>query len=505
MSRHDMPYAEPAMMIEDVDVAHSGRVIAPSRVPRRTLVQRTRAVADAAIVILAHSVAVLLYLPNDAIEISRGGKFSIIVVLTVATLGALYSPGQRHALLPPVRALTLQAILRASGLTLLSWLLVAGILSFELPLDPALVDLVMVVGGLTTVRVVFRIALGRAHSAGLLRSRTVIVGTGMDARTIEQVVADNQGLGLDIVGVVGSAENAIEHGVRSLVVGDVSDDVIQVIRRMQADTVIVTSVGLRDAGADHIVRSLLQHGVDVLFHNGLRTLSVQRVKVHPFGYEPLLHISPPKRRPVAQFSKRAFDLVLASVALLLAAPVLAVAAFAIRREDGGGPVFRQQRVGQDGVPFTLLKLRTMEHDAESRLAELQELNHREGPLFKLENDPRITRVGRILRATSIDELPQLINVLRGEMSLVGPRPALESEAATFDQDLLARMSVTPGITGLWQVEARESASFDAYRRLDLYYVENWSLSLDMSILATTVRSVLGRAWSSMSPRGVALS
>jgi lipopolysaccharide/colanic/teichoic acid biosynthesis glycosyltransferase len=155
--------------------------------------------------------------------------------------------------------------------------------------------------------------------------------------------------------------------------------------------------------------------------------------------------------------------------------------------------FRQQRVGRDGEPFTILKLRTMVVDAEARLAELVSQNQREGILFKLANDPRITPVGRILRATSLDELPQLINVVRGDMSLVGPRPALPVEVAQFDEELLARQRVRPGITGLWQVEARDSASFQAYQRLDLFYVENWSVSLDLAILLSTVQTVAVRA------------
>ena len=177
---------------------------------------------------------------------------------------------------------------------------------------------------------------------------------------------------------------------------------------------------------------------------------------------------------------------------LLAAPVLAACALAIKLSDKGPVFFSQQRVGQDGKPFTILKLRTMVVDAEERLADLMEKNQREGVLFKLSDDPRVTKIGRILRATSLDELPQLINVARGDMSLVGPRPALPLEVAQFDEELLARQRVRPGITGLWQVEARDSASFQAYQRLDLFYVENWSVSLDLAILLSTVQTVASR-------------
>ena len=157
-------------------------------------------------------------------------------------------------------------------------------------------------------------------------------------------------------------------------------------------------------------------------------------------------------------------------------------------------LFRQRRVGRDGVEFQMLKFRSMCTDAEERLAALKLAgNDRTGPLFKLDGvDPRVTRIGRFLRASSLDELPQLLNVMRGDMSLVGPRPALASEVAEFPADLNARHRVRPGITGLWQVEARDNPSFEAYRRLDLFYVENWSLALDLVILLGTVEQVVAR-------------
>jgi lipopolysaccharide/colanic/teichoic acid biosynthesis glycosyltransferase len=165
---------------------------------------------------------------------------------------------------------------------------------------------------------------------------------------------------------------------------------------------------------------------------------------------------------------------------------------AIKIRDGEPVLFRQERVGKNGRRFLIYKFRTMVVDAEDRLAELSAANQRTGPLFKVDDDPRVTRLGRILRATSIDELPQLWNVLRGEMSLVGPRPALPCEVEAFGPDLLRRHTVTPGMTGLWQVEGRDLADFRAYEEGDLFYVENWSISLDVAILARTVVSVCSR-------------
>lgn len=191
--------------------------------------------------------------------------------------------------------------------------------------------------------------------------------------------------------------------------------------------------------------------------------------------------------------KRMMDLVLASMLLLLAVPVLLAAATAIKVQDRGPVLFGQQRVGRNGKRFRLYKLRSMVPGADDLKAPLRSENRRDGPLFKLAHDPRVTGVGHFLRAASIDELPQLVNVLRGDMSLVGPRPALPDEVLQFDEELLERLRVPPGITGLWQVQARDDPSFESYRHYDLQYLEHWSLVLDARILLTTVGVVVRRS------------
>jgi lipopolysaccharide/colanic/teichoic acid biosynthesis glycosyltransferase len=178
--------------------------------------------------------------------------------------------------------------------------------------------------------------------------------------------------------------------------------------------------------------------------------------------------------------------------LILMLPLLALAALGIKLQDLGPVMFKQCRVGRNGAPFVLYKLRTMREGAEGEMADLLDLNARDGPLTKFSHDPRVTVFGRVLRATSIDELPQLWNVLNGTMSLVGPRPALADEVAHFDVELRARESVRPGITGLWQVEGRDNPSFAAYRRFDLFYLQNWSVALDLMILLGTAESVVTR-------------
>ena len=188
--------------------------------------------------------------------------------------------------------------------------------------------------------------------------------------------------------------------------------------------------------------------------------------------------------------KAAFDKVFASFALVAISPLLGLVALAIKLDDRGPVLFRQTRVGRDGNAFEVFKIRTMVPDAEERKAELFDLNQHSGPLFKIKRDPRLTRVGGFLRRWSLDEVPQLLNVLAGDMSLVGPRPALPEEAAMYGDHVRRRLAVKPGMTGLWQVNGRSDLSWDESVRLDLRYVENWSLMLDLQILWKTCSAVV---------------
>jgi exopolysaccharide biosynthesis polyprenyl glycosylphosphotransferase len=187
--------------------------------------------------------------------------------------------------------------------------------------------------------------------------------------------------------------------------------------------------------------------------------------------------------------KAMFDRVGATALLIVLSPVLLALALAVRGNSAGPVLFRQVRVGKDGREFMMYKFRTMYTDAESRLGELRHLNEGDGVLFKMREDPRVTRVGRWLRRFSLDELPQLLNVARGTMSLVGPRPPLPDEVAVYPDDLRRRLAVKPGMTGLWQVSGRSDLSWEDAVRLDLRYVENWSLSLDLVILLRTLSAV----------------
>ena len=268
------------------------------------------------------------------------------------------------------------------------------------------------------------------------------------------------------------------------------DDLVPLADANQAQGVIIASTALSLERSNHLVRELSEAGLHVEITWPLRDIASNRLTVRPLGRFPVAYVEPVARYGWRRLAKRTFDVVLSGTGLLIVSPFLAIAALAVKLTSPGPVLFRQTRVGQHARPFEVLKLRTMVVDAEDRLEDLSRLNEADGPMFKMSDDPRITRVGAILRKTSIDELPQLWNVVKGEMSLVGPRPALPSEMAEWDSELYNRLRVKPGITGMWQVNGRSESSFADYQRLDLYYVDNWSILVDAGILAKTLPVVL---------------
>jgi len=207
--------------------------------------------------------------------------------------------------------------------------------------------------------------------------------------------------------------------------------------------------------------------------------------------ETIILTEPPPE--VAEWATRTLDIIVAGLLLVMVGPLMAICALATWLSGPGPLIFRQARIGRGGRPFGMIKVRSMVMDAEQRLAEITELNESDGVLFKMREDPRITRVGRFLRRYSVDELPQLVNVIRGDMSLVGPRPPLPAEVNKYAIDVHRRLLVRPGLTGLWQVSGRSGLSWDESVRLDLYYVDNWSMMTDLVIVAKTVKAVLGKS------------
>jgi exopolysaccharide biosynthesis polyprenyl glycosylphosphotransferase len=271
-----------------------------------------------------------------------------------------------------------------------------------------------------------------------------------------------------------------------------ADAVVEAARTTGAGAVIInTGRGLDPAEARRVSWRAHEAGLDVYVGTGLLDTVPSRVELLSVGAVGLARVRPRTGPSAGRIVKHVSDRALAALALFAVVPLMLAVAVAIRWDSPGAALYTQRRTGRGGQTFTMYKFRTMRTDAEDQRAALVHRNDLDGVLFKMYDDPRITRVGRILRRYSLDELPQLINVVRGEMSLVGPRPALPTEVARYAADPRHRLTVRPGLTGLWQVSGRSDLSWEESVRLDLHYVDNWSWALDLQIMARTLRAVLG--------------
>ena len=351
---------------------------------------------------------------------------------------------------------------------------------------------------LLTLRWVFRQWLRTQRARGRYRRGLVMIGANEDAAAVWTMLHSQPELGYEVRAFIGKPRRRSDWA--QLPNGRALDQLPDLARQTEATGVLLVANAVSAAEVHDVIELCTANGLHVHIWPGFRGLGTRRVRRYPMSGETFLYVEP-GRRPTWQFAgKRVIDLLGAAVGLLIAAPVLLLACIAIRLEDGGPVLYRQVRIGLREQPFVVYKLRSMTLDADIGI-DLAVMNERtDGPLFKATHDPRVTRVGAVLRALSIDELPQLFNVLNGTMSLVGPRPAVPEEVAQFDPELLRRHGVKPGITGLWQLEARDNPSFHAYRRLDLLYVDNWSIGLDLFVLLATVPVVFARAMSICTPQ-----
>jgi exopolysaccharide biosynthesis polyprenyl glycosylphosphotransferase len=342
------------------------------------------------------------------------------------------------------------------------------------------------------VRAVIRRVLPSLQKNGRGIRNVVVAGSFDAARQLSERI-QSEPCGMRVVGVcLPSAElpRPLIEGVP--VLGSLAQ-VAEVVRALGCDAVAVTSDDATRIGyLRELAWSLEGAGVELLVDPGLVEISGPRMRIRPLIGFPLLHVEEPHFTGWRRLLKRATDLVITSVGLVVISPLLLLIALAIKLQDGGPVIFKQTRVGRGGELFTMLKFRSMVTDAEARRQDLQALNEGNGALFKLSHDPRITRLGRFLRAFSLDELPQLFNVLGGSMSLVGPRPHLAEEIALMPREAVRRSLVTPGLTGLWQISGRSNLGVEDSIRLDLRYVENWSLALDLLIMLKTASAVLAR-------------
>lgn len=344
----------------------------------------------------------------------------------------------------------------------------------------------------------WRVWLVSRRLAGGYSDRALLIGHRSEVAYVTDQIDRRLAAGYRVIGAVLDQKQlkatdvepiVTSSGAEVPVVGDLNG-VVETVQALGASSVIVAgNVGSRTF-LKTLGWELEKTGASLVLASRLTDIAGPRIHWRPIDGLPLMRVELPQYTGVRHSMKRLMDILMASAGIVVASPLLVVIGLLVKLEDGGPILFRQARVGVNGRQFMMHKFRSMRTDAEALVADLSELNEGNGKLFKIRNDPRVTRVGSFIRRYSLDELPQLWDVLRGSMSLVGPRPPLPREVADYEKHIHRRLNVRPGITGLWQVSGRSDLSWDESVRLDLYYVENWSPAGDILILFKTVRAVL---------------
>jgi exopolysaccharide biosynthesis polyprenyl glycosylphosphotransferase len=399
----------------------------------------------------------------------------------------LYTPRRLNGILHEQR-LSAQACLY-SGLLLIAALYL--IHADDIPRSLVLIALGLVTVLLSLRRLIYRLMIYRHFERGVGTRNVLVVGTGPEARALRHHLESIRHLGyvfkgfIDYPGSVSRSRIAVAPGD---VVGTF-DTLFENARKQFVDEIFFTTRCERGVMHKVLERARLQ-GVDLRVVPDMYDGLAWNSPIEYIGQFPTIPLHSGRVAETGLLLKRGMDILLAILTLAVFAPLLLAIAVAVKLDSHGPVLYFSDRIGKRGRLFRCIKFRTMVRDAEQRRADMMHMNERDGVLFKISNDPRITRLGRFLRKYSLDELPQLVNVLRGDMSIVGPRPPLASEVQEYKLSHLRRLDVMPGITGLWQVQARQDPSFDSYISLDVAYVENWSVWLDVKILLRTIGAVL---------------
>jgi exopolysaccharide biosynthesis polyprenyl glycosylphosphotransferase len=421
---------------------------------------------------------------------SRGILLALLCGFTVALLLTsrrlhLYSPTRLHSFLHEQR-LSVQACL-TSGLLLTGTLYLVH--ASDIPRSIVLITVGLVTVSLSLRRLLYRYLLYRRFDRGVGTRNVLIVGTGPEAHALRHHLESIRHLGYTFKGFIDFPGSGSRITSSSGDVVGTLDTLFQHARKQFVDEIFFTAPCERG-----IVKGVLEQaraqGVDLRVVPDMYDGLAWNSPIEYIGQFPTIPLHCGHVPELGLLLKRGLDIVLSSMALVLLLPLLAAIAIAVKLDSHGPVFYSSERIGKKGRVFRCIKFRTMVRDAETRRADVMHMNERDGVLFKISNDPRITAVGRILRKYSLDELPQFFNVLRGDMSIVGPRPPIASEVKEYKLNHLRRLDVTPGITGLWQVQARQDPSFDNYISLDVAYIDNWSLWLDIKIIARTVGVVL---------------
>ncbi|HET7104175.1 MAG TPA: sugar transferase [Terracidiphilus sp.] len=413
------------------------------------------------------------------------GGYAIALVYTSRRLN-LYSHLRYRGILNEQR-LSMQASFTA-GLLLTGFLYLLH--ANDIPRSIVMLTIVLVTVGLGARRLVRRTLAYRRFDRGMDTRDVLIVGTGPEAHALRHHIESVRRLGYKFKGFVQfSREDGGVSATESEDVVGTIETVFQHARKHFVDEIFFTAPADRT-----VVRDVLQkariYGVDLRVVPELYDGAAWNSPIEYVGHFPTIPLYRGRVKEASFVLKRVIDILFAGAVLIALLPFLLVIALAIRLDTHGPVFYASERIGKKGRVFRCFKFRTMVPDAECLRAELESLNERDGVLFKIRHDPRVTAVGRLLRKFSLDELPQFINVLRGEMSVVGPRPPIASEVREYNLSHLRRLSVMPGITGLWQVQGRQDPSFDSYVSLDVTYIENWSIWMDVKIIVRTIGVVL---------------
>jgi exopolysaccharide biosynthesis polyprenyl glycosylphosphotransferase len=406
-------------------------------------------------------------------------------IVTVVGLWSMGLNGLWSAQVTSIRSVEFTRLMRALATLSVACLVLDRKSATVIRVHDLVLACVLGLVALVVWRSAFRVFMAAERRRGRNVTKVLIIGTGRQAHGVCRLFTTHPELGYRVEAVVGEQREAARYGIGALWRGGYAD-ARGIVRNAEAGVVVLCASEFDNAQTTELLRDVRATGRTLYVDPGLSGIDFRRMHATAIGHQPLLEMTSVALSEMQSTIKRVFDVAVAGIVVVLTLPLMAVIATVIQFEDRGPVLFRQRRVGMHGAEFEILKFRTMVVDAEARLAALRQDNERMGPLFKMDADPRITRIGKFLRATSLDELPQLLNVLNGTMSLVGPRPALPREVAEFPAELNARHQVRPGITGLWQVEARDNPAFEAYVRLDLFYVDNWSIGLDSMILLGTI-------------------
>jgi exopolysaccharide biosynthesis polyprenyl glycosylphosphotransferase len=424
----------------------------------------------------------------------HGRSMSILLVLLCGFTAALIMTSRRLHLYTPMR---LTGYLHEQRLSvqacLYSGLLLAGTL-YLIHAEDISRSVVLITVGLVTVslslrRLVYRMLIYRQFERGVGTRNVLIVGTGPEAHALRHHLENLRHLGYTFKGFIDfPGVNSRFAASAGDVVGTL-DTLFENARQQFVDEIFFTTACERGIVQD-VLEQARAHGVDLRVVPDMYDGLAWNSPIEYIGQFPTIPLHSGHVPELGLLLKRGMDILLAGLTLVLLAPLLVLIAAAVKLDSRGPVLYFSERIGKKGRVFRCIKFRTMVYDAEKRRADVMHMNERDGVLFKIANDPRITRLGRLLRKYSLDELPQFLNVLRGDMSIVGPRPPLASEVREYKLSHLRRLDVMPGITGLWQVQARQDPSFDNYISLDVTYVDHWSIWLDLKILVRTVAVVL---------------